>query len=75
MLEHYGEALGMRVARKHLVWYLEEASRHFPEEAMATKRAVVRMNAPQEVLAALSAFYVQAAEAEPANPSTKKEAA
>lgn len=75
MLEHYGEALGMRVARKHLVWYLEEASRRFPEEAMATKRAVVRMNDPREVLAALSAFYVQAAKAEPATQSTKKEAA
>ena len=75
MLEHYGEALGMRVARKHLVWYLEEASRRFPEEAMAAKRAVVRMNDPREVLAALSAFYVQANEAEPSTSSTNREAA
>ncbi|MFA7639969.1 MAG: tRNA dihydrouridine synthase DusB, partial [Parvibaculum sp.] len=27
MIDHYGEGLGIRVARKHLVWYLEEASR------------------------------------------------
>lgn len=75
MIEHYGERLGVRVARKHLVWYLEEASRRFPEEAMATKRAVVRMNGPREVLAEVAAFYEQAAEAEPAGPSINREAA
>ncbi|MEQ9529759.1 MAG: tRNA dihydrouridine synthase DusB [Parvibaculaceae bacterium] len=75
MIDHYGEALGVRVARKHLVWYLEEASRRFPEEAMTTKRAVVRMSDPKEVLAAITAFYAQAGEAEPAGPSMSKEAA
>ena len=75
MIEHYGEALGLRVARKHLVWYLEEASRRFPEEAMATKRAVVRMGDPKDVLAAVAAFYTHAGEAEPAGPSMSKEAA
>jgi len=75
MIDHYGEALGLRVARKHLVWYLEEASRCFPEEAMATKRAVVRMSDPKDVLAAMAAFYSHAGEAEPAGPSMSKEAA
>ncbi|HCX69195.1 MAG TPA: tRNA dihydrouridine synthase DusB, partial [Rhodobiaceae bacterium] len=75
MIEHYGEPLGVRVARKHLVWYLEEASRRFPEEAMATKRAVVRMSDPQDVLAAIGSFYEQAGEADPAPPSMNKEAA
>ncbi|WP_421861697.1 tRNA dihydrouridine synthase DusB [Parvibaculum sp.] len=75
MVEHYGEPLGVRVARKHLVWYLEEASRRFPEEAMATKRAVVRMNDPRDVLAAIASFYEQAGEADPATPSTNREAA
>ena len=67
MLDHYGTALGLRVARKHLVWYLEEASRAFPEEAMATRGAVVRMSDPEDVLAAVSRFYALAAERAPAN--------
>lgn len=75
MIDHYGEALGVRVARKHLVWYLEDASRCFPEEAMATKRAVVRMSDPEEVLAVVAAFYQQAGEAEPAGSSMSEEAA
>ncbi len=62
MLAHYGEGLGLRSARKHLVWYLEEASRTLPEAAMATKNAVVRMRDPQEVLAAIAHFYAEAAE-------------
>ncbi len=62
MLDHYGEGLGIRVARKHLVWYLEEASRRVPEQAMATKREIVRMTDPESVLATMAAFYVRAAE-------------
>src|SRR5690606_21799604 len=74
MLDHYGEGLGIRVARKHLVWYLEEASRRLPEEAMATKREIVRMTEPAAVLEALAAFYRCAVEAEPAE-NRKREAA
>lgn len=74
MIDHYGEGLGIRVARKHLVWYLEEASRRFPEEAMETKRNIVRMSEPAAVLEALAAFYRCAAEAEPAE-NRKREAA
>lgn len=74
MIDHYGEGLGIRVARKHLVWYLEEASRRFPEEAMETKRSIVRMSEPAAVLEALAAFYRRAAEAEPAQ-NRKREAA
>ncbi|MBX3492884.1 MAG: tRNA dihydrouridine synthase DusB [Parvibaculum sp.] len=69
MLDHYGAALGLRVARKHIVWYLEDASRCFPEEALAAKRAVVRMNDPDDVLAALDAFYGEAARREPLRAS------
>ncbi|MEQ8283051.1 MAG: tRNA dihydrouridine synthase DusB [Parvibaculum sp.] len=65
MLDHYGVALGLRVARKHIVWYLDEASRRFPEEALAARRAVVRMNDTNDVLAALDAFYGEAARREP----------
>lgn len=74
MIDHYGEGLGIRVARKHLVWYLEEASRRFPEEAMETKRSIVRMSEPAAVLEALAAFYRRAAEAEP-DQNRKREAA
>nr|WP_202944051.1 tRNA dihydrouridine synthase DusB [Parvibaculum lavamentivorans] len=74
MLDHYGEALGIRVARKHLVWYLEEASRRLPEEAMATKRAIVRMTEPQAVLAAMGAFYAHAAEVAPADEMDREAA-
>lgn len=75
MIEHYGASLGLRVARKHLVWYLEDASRRFPEQAMETKRAIVRMSEPAPVLEALAAFYRLAAEAEPTAANTKREAA
>tara|TARA_R110000824_G_scaffold155226_1_gene327463 strand:+ start:12053 stop:13141 length:1089 start_codon:yes stop_codon:yes gene_type:complete len=61
MLSHYGNELGMRMARKHLVWYLEEASRVFPDDAMAVKAEVVRMREPLAVLAALDHFYERAA--------------
>ena len=63
MLAHYGNELGLRMARKHLVWYLEEASRFFPDDAMAVKSEVVRMREPMAVLAALDHFYERAANA------------
>ncbi len=63
MLSHYGHELGMRMARKHLVWYLEEASRAFPDDAMAVKNEVVRMREPLAVLARLSRFYERAEDA------------
>jgi len=75
MLDHYGEGLGIRVARKHLVWYLEEASRRVPEEAVATKRNIVRMTDPKNVLAAMAAFYARAAETAPEDEVSREEAA
>lgn len=73
MLDHYGSALGVRVARKHLVWYLDEASRRFPEEALATRRNIVRMSEPDDVLAALDAFYGEAVRREP-GPASREAA-
>lgn len=61
MIEHYGVALGVRVARKHLVWYLEHAARFLSEEAMAAKNALVRLSDPEEVLAVVTRFYDVAA--------------
>ncbi len=57
MLSHYGVELGGRSARKHLVWYLEEASNIFPDEALSLRREIVRMSEPQAVLDALTKFY------------------
>ena len=61
MIEHYGVALGVRVARKHLVWYLEHAACFLSEEAMAAKNALVRLSDPEEVLAVVTRFYDVAA--------------
>lgn len=62
MLSLYGVALGVRVARKHLAWYLEEASRAYPDEAMAARRDIVRLSDPEAVIARLTQFYDFAAE-------------
>ena len=45
ILSFYGSDLGLRVARKHLGWYLEEAGAD-----NATRRAVLTADAPAEVL-------------------------
>lgn len=75
MLDHYGVSLGIRVARKHLVWYLEDVSRRLPEQAMTAKRKIVRMTDPDAVLDALAAFYSLAAEIAPATDEMNREAA
>lgn len=62
MLSLYGNELGMRTARKHLVWYLEEASRVFPDDAMSVRNEVVRLREPHAVLAAIDHFYARAAQ-------------
>ncbi|MDO8840459.1 MAG: tRNA dihydrouridine synthase DusB [Parvibaculum sp.] len=69
MLDHYGVALGLRVARKHLVWYLEEAARRFPNEALIAKRTIVHLSDPAEVLDTLDVFYEEAGRREPASAS------
>jgi nifR3 family TIM-barrel protein len=48
MLAFYGEALGLRVARKHLGWYMNRAG---PDAA--TRRAVLTATRPADVLRAL----------------------
>ena len=72
MLDHYDETHGARLARKHLVWYLEAASASFPEEAMDLRRRIVRMDSTADVVSGLARFYEFAAKAE---PSVKREAA
>ncbi|MCB4454261.1 tRNA dihydrouridine synthase DusB [Leisingera sp. McT4-56] len=48
MLDFYGQDLGVRVARKHLGWYMDEAG-----TGPAMRRAVLTEKNPQEVLALL----------------------
>ncbi len=50
MLEFYGEDLGLRVARKHLGWYMDEAG-----TPTALRREVLTANSPAEVLRLLPA--------------------
>ncbi|KIC26670.1 MULTISPECIES: tRNA dihydrouridine synthase DusB [unclassified Leisingera] len=48
MLDFYGQDLGVRVARKHLGWYMDEAG-----TTPARRRAVLTEKNPEEVLALL----------------------
>ncbi|MBQ4823026.1 tRNA dihydrouridine synthase DusB [Leisingera sp. HS039] len=59
MLEFYGQDLGVRVARKHLGWYMDETG-----TGPAMRRAVLTQKDPAEVLALLpEALSAQDAEA------------
>lgn len=48
MLSHYGERAGVRIARKHLGWYLEAAG--LDGVPAALKRQLMTSNNPQEVI-------------------------
>ncbi|WP_264213491.1 tRNA dihydrouridine synthase DusB [Leisingera thetidis] len=59
MLDFYGPELGVRVARKHLGWYMDEAG-----TGPAMRRAVLTEKTPQQVLALLpEALSMQSPEA------------
>ncbi|UWQ85390.1 tRNA dihydrouridine synthase DusB [Leisingera caerulea] len=59
MLDFYGQDLGVRVARKHLGWYMDEAG-----TGPAMRRTVLTQKDPAEVLALLpDALSAQSAEA------------
>lgn len=48
MLSFYGADLGLRVARKHLGWYMDEAA-----TALPLRKAILTARAPEEVLSKL----------------------
>ena len=50
-LKFYGDALGLRVFRKHLGWYVERAA------GRETKAQLCRLASPREVEAALAALF------------------
>ncbi len=56
MLTHYGRAFGVRNARKHLGWYVEQGARA-PEAQKPWRARLCRSDCPNEVRRALSEFY------------------
>lgn len=52
MLSHHGTARGLRAARKHLSWYIAGLP-----GAAQTRRAVMGLDEPRAVVAALRAFF------------------
>ncbi len=62
MLAHYGRALGLRNARKHIGWYLASSGRD-PAAVAAWRRKLCADDRETRVLAGLAAFYEEAREA------------
>ena len=54
----YGTALGNRIARKHLAWYLDELAAKAGTQSGPIKAAVLRETEPDKVLAALERHYM-----------------
>jgi len=57
MLDHYGEALGVRCARKHLAWYVEDLERSNGMSLRAAKADLCRMSDPADVRSALTRLF------------------
>ncbi len=62
MLAHYGRALGLRNARKHVGWYLETSGRD-PAVAKAWRRRLCTEACDERLLSGLAEFYDDALEA------------
>jgi tRNA-dihydrouridine synthase B len=59
-LNFYGDALGLRIFRKHLGWYVERAPWPVSPEARRTAKATLcRLECPAEVEAALCELWLQ----------------
>lgn len=61
MLDHYGESLGLRNARKHIGWYLETSGR-VTTELKSWRRRLCTDDNPVRVIAGLTEFYDYAGE-------------
>ena len=64
MLEHFGRALGLKNARKHIGWYLISTGRPLAEIKPWRQRLCTDESA-EGVLAGLAAFYAEAADRVP----------
>ena len=59
-LAFYGEALGLKIFRKHLGWYVETAPLAMDSVSRrAAKARLCRMSMPREVETALSDLFVR----------------
>jgi nifR3 family TIM-barrel protein len=57
-LRFYGDLHGVRVFRKHLGWYIEDAGKHLNEDVRrSAKSSLCRLNTPREVETGLIAFW------------------
>jgi nifR3 family TIM-barrel protein len=57
-LRFYGDALGLKIFRKHLGWYIEQAPHPAPPDARRTARGTLcRMESAREVETALAALW------------------
>ena len=56
MLVHYGEALGLKNARKHIGWYLISSGAD-ETTAKAWRKRLCTDNDPKSVLKGLDTFY------------------
>lgn len=54
MLDHYGEALGIRIARKHIGWYID-ANLHADDGVLRKK--LMTENSPQQVLSWIEQIF------------------
>ncbi|WP_417773269.1 tRNA dihydrouridine synthase DusB [Stappia sp.] len=57
MLDHYGTARGLMLARKHIAWYLDAADGDMPGEA---RKALLTSTDPRFVLATLARWFSSA---------------
>lgn len=58
MLSHYGEIAGVRIARKHLGWYLDDAVTRGASQCPANERRILMTsNSPAEVLRLISDWF------------------
>jgi tRNA-dihydrouridine synthase len=56
----YGDELGLKIFRKHLGWYVENAPVTLGAEARrAAKSRLCRLNSPREVESGLTALWLQ----------------
>ena len=61
-LRFYGDALGLKIFRKHLGWYVERAPwPASPDDRRAAKARLCRLDRPAEVEAGLSDLWLKAA--------------
>ncbi|MEQ8745311.1 tRNA dihydrouridine synthase DusB [Pyruvatibacter sp.] len=60
MLEHYGAELGVRCARKHIAWYVEDFEHTHGISLRGARASLCRMSDPADVVAGLKEVFTDA---------------